>query len=65
MYKLTYVESIDLLVCAINGPPIKSEVKEKIRSELKDKTEISKILVIEGSFEAVGNNKESTSILNP
>ncbi len=58
MFKLTYVESLVLLVCAIESAPMKKEAKDSIRTELQEKTGIQKVLVIEGSFEVVENNEK-------
>lgn len=58
MFKLTYVESLGLLVCAIESAPIKKEAKDSIRTELQEKTGIQKVLVIEGSFEVVEKNEK-------
>lgn len=58
MFNLTYVESLGLLVCAIESAPMKKEVKDSIRTELQEKTGIQKVLVIEGSFEVVENNEK-------
>jgi len=58
MFDLTYVESLELLVCAIDTAPMKKEIKDSIRIELQEKTGIQKVLVIEGSFEVVKKNEK-------
>ena len=63
MYKLTYVESIELLVCTLDASVVKDEVKKRIRKELQSRTGISKILVIEGSFEVVKKDEEIPDVL--
>lgn len=65
MFDLTYVESLGLLVCALNTYQMQKEAKDYIREELQEKTGIEKVLVIEGSFEVVKKSEEFTALSTP
>ncbi|MBT2732110.1 hypothetical protein [Carnobacterium sp. ISL-102] len=62
MFNLTYIESLELLVCAVDVAPMKKETKDSIRTESQEKTGIQKVLVIERSFEVVEKSEKHLEI---
>lgn len=65
MFDVTYVEKLNLMVCAARtSSPISEEHKDRIRQEIKGNSGVENVIVIEGSFRCVGELAENFSLDN-
>lgn len=63
MNLLTYIEKKDLFVLSVPAIRLKKETKESIEKDLKAKTGVKNVLVIEGNFEYIPERKYSERTL--
>ena len=63
MNLLTYIEKKDLFVLSVPAIRLKKETKDSIEKDLKEKTGVKNVLVIEGNFEYIPEGKYSERTL--